>query len=89
MPRFFFDVKDGDHSTHDEEGDVYQDKEAARKIALLSLAEIVDSLMPDGNRREITIKMRDETGKEIFVARMSLTAEWLPERSTPSGDAAG
>lgn len=77
MPRFFFDVQDGDHTTHDEDADFLQDRDAARKAALISLVEIVDSLMPDGNQREITTRMRDETDKEIFVGRMSLMADWL------------
>ena len=51
--------------------------EAARRAALTALGEIVERLMPDGSQGEITINTGDGTGIQIFVAGLSLTAEWL------------
>ena len=51
MPRYFFDIADGDKSGHDDEGLNFPDIKAARAGALQALGEIARDELPDGDRR--------------------------------------
>jgi hypothetical protein len=51
MPRFFFDIHDGEKFTPDRQGLDLDSLEAAKK----TLPEIVKDEMPDGDRRDFTV----------------------------------
>ena len=53
MPRFFFDVDDGEHRFQDDEG------------------------VAEDDRRAFVSKVRDATGRTIFMATLSFVAKWL------------
>ena len=79
MPRFFFDLYDGDELARDTEGFELQPEEA-RKQAIASLAEIAQDEMPDGDERDFTVRVRDEDGHVIFEATLSLRAHWVTDQ---------
>ena len=77
MPRYFFDIDDGDHQHHDDEGIDLADVEAARKEAIRALPDVARDVLPDGDRRDFTSSVRTEAGRVVFRAKLSLVAEWV------------
>jgi hypothetical protein len=79
VPRFYFDIHDGERFTPDDEGLVLPDAQAARDRAVSTLPDIARDVMPDGAKRDFVVTMRDESGTAIFRASLSLQTEWLTE----------
>lgn len=78
MPRFYFDVFDGDNLTADKTGlDVEDGLDRVRYLAIDALPDIARERLPDGNRREFFIRVRDDGGTEIFRASLTFVAEWV------------
>ncbi len=77
MPRFFFDIDDGEHRFQDDEGFELTDDQEARNKAISVLPDIAREVLPDGDRRAFVSKVRDETGRTIFMATLSFVAKWL------------
>ena len=76
--RFFFDTYDGQTLVEDEEGLELEGPQAARDQAQAALADMVRDVMPDGDQRTLTIRVRDESGKTVLKATVSLMVEWEP-----------
>ena len=62
MPRFYFDIRDGDSLAVDEEGLDLTGQRAAEMEALLSLADIVRELETFASVDSLAIEVRDERG---------------------------
>jgi hypothetical protein len=77
-PRFFFDTYDGQTLVEDEEGLELEGPQAARDQAQAALADMVRDVMPDGDQRTLTIRVRNESGKTVLKATVSLMVEWEP-----------
>ena len=77
MPHYFFDIDDGDRRTRDDEGLDLDGPAAARMEAIRALPDVARDVMPDGDHRTILATIRNEAGKAIFRAELSLTAQWL------------
>jgi hypothetical protein len=78
MPRFYCDVSGSTFAMHDDEGQEFADREAARRDALLMLSEMARGLPRAGDDRyEIVASVRDAAGKLIFTASLSLVARWI------------
>jgi hypothetical protein len=77
MPRFFFDIDDGDRTYRDDEGLNFSNAKSARDNAVSALPDIARDAMPDEERRDFMVTMRDESGKPIFRASLTLRTEWL------------
>ena len=77
MPRFYFDIADGENSVRDTDGIDLSGLDEARKEALRVLPDVAREVMPDGDNRNIVARVRDESGRFVFQATLSLTAEWL------------
>jgi hypothetical protein len=75
MPRFFFDIADGPKSETDDEGLEFPDLKAARESALETLGEIARDELPDGDRRDFKISIRDESGQILLKALLALRVE--------------
>jgi hypothetical protein len=75
--RYFFDVHDGDHLTPDVEGVVCADLDEAAKEAVITLPEMAKDVVPDGDYRELVVRVRDEAGKEVLRASLVLRVERL------------
>ena len=78
MPRYFFDVHDGDRPTKDEEGQELPDLPSVRKTVLSLLPDIAREVMPDdGDRHDVILDVHDATGMVIYTATLSLIGRWL------------
>ena len=77
MPRYYFDIHDGQRLTHDEEGSDCADAEAAREEAIRTLPSIAREVPLDDGKVEMWVKVRSESGKDIARVSLTLTSEWL------------
>ncbi len=77
MPRYFFDINDGERATIDAEGSELDSDEAARAEAIGVLPDLARDMLPDGDRHTFIASVRDEAGRAIFRATLTLAAEWL------------
>jgi len=82
MPRFFFDIHDGEKFTPDRQGLDLDDLEAAKAEAKKTLSEIVKDEMPDGNRRDFTVDVKDVAGQIVWRVTLSLVVESPSQGST-------
>ena len=76
MPKFYFDIDDGLFLHVDEDGVNLPDAHAARDEALDILPHITRETLPVGAGRKYSSSVRDESGKTIYRATLSLTGEW-------------
>jgi hypothetical protein len=75
MPRFFFDIHDGEAFTPDRQGLDLDDLEAAKAEAKKTLPEIVKDELPDGDRRDFTVDVKDAAGQIVWRVTLSLVVE--------------
>lgn len=76
MPRFFFDVSDGEKLTTDEIGLELGDLERVRSEAIDALPDLAREQLPDGDERVFAVQARDEAGRVVFTATLSFKAQW-------------
>jgi hypothetical protein len=81
MPRFFFDIHDGEAFTPDRQGLDLDDLGAAKAEAKKTLSEIVKDEMPDGDRRDFTIDVKDAAGQIALRVTLLLVVE-TPSRGS-------
>jgi hypothetical protein len=55
MPRFFFDIHDGENFMPDRQGADLEDLEAAKDEAKKALPDLVRDARLDGDRRDVTV----------------------------------
>jgi len=75
MPKYYFDLVDGAETSIDDLGLEFADLEAARANALLALAEIARDKLPQGDRKELKIYVRDESGHILLTASLELRVD--------------
>ena len=75
MPCYHFDSHDGVRFTTDETGVELDGINAARQEAARRLAELAQEILPDDDRREVVIEVKDETGQRVLVAKLSVSIE--------------
>jgi len=75
MPRFFFDIHDGETFTPDREGLDRDGLEAAKEEAKKALPDIVKDEMPDGDRRDFTVDVKDAAGQTVWRVTLLLVVE--------------
>jgi hypothetical protein len=69
--RFFFDIHDGEDFTPDRQGVELEGLEAAKK----ALPNVVKDEMPDGDRRDFTVDVKDVAGQIVWRVTLSLVVE--------------
>lgn len=72
MPRFYFEMVDGETHFTDTEGTELDDSAAAREEALRALGERVHYELPDGDRRDFIVRVLDDQAEPIVTATLSL-----------------
>lgn len=77
VPRYFFDTDDGSGLVADEEGQDVAGLDRMRLLALDALPDIARDIIPDGDERVLSVRVRDESGTYVFEAFLSLKARWL------------
>ncbi|EHP95005.1 DUF6894 family protein [Methylorubrum extorquens] len=76
MPRYFFDVEDGDR-TVDEVGMELEGPRAAAVEAMKTLLEIGRFEVVIKDERRLTGVVRDESGKSVYRTEMAIEADWI------------
>ena len=82
MPRFFFDIHDGEDFTPDREGVDLEDLEAAKEEAKKALRDIIWDELPVGDRRDFTVDVKDVAGQIVWRVTLSLVVESPSQGST-------
>jgi hypothetical protein len=82
VPRFFFDIHDGKAFTPDRVGLDLDSLEAAKDEAKKTLPDIVKDEMPDGDRRDFTVDVKDVAGQIVWRITLSLVVESPSQGST-------
>jgi hypothetical protein len=75
MPRFYFDTYDGTHLVVDHLGLDLEGIEAAKHAAVTVLPEMARDALPDGDRMEFSVRVRDENGRRVLMATLSFSVE--------------
>jgi uncharacterized protein DUF6894 len=75
MPRYHFDLHDGARFTTDQTGVEMDGLKAARQEAARMLGDLAQELRLDGDRRDVVIEVKDETGQRVLVAKLSVSIE--------------
>ncbi|GLR90103.1 DUF6894 family protein [Bradyrhizobium iriomotense] len=68
MPRYYFDIRDGEALSVDEEGLHLADQRAAEVEAALSLADATTDLAPSADGRDLAIEVRSAEGPIFRVS---------------------
>ena len=80
MPHYFFDIDDGNGPPRiDDEGYQLSGIEAAREEAIVVLHELARFQIPVGDRHDCRSTVRDESGRVVFWANLSLTTGWFED----------
>jgi len=75
MPRYHFDVINGDGLERDNEGlEIGKQKVPAHVAAILT--DIAKDELPKSPEVVIQVSVRDETEQEVFRGELSFKAEW-------------
>jgi hypothetical protein len=72
MPRFYFDVRDGQRFVPDEEGLEFESLDVAEREAAAAAAEIGREHLPRGDAREVTIELRNEHRQRVLTVTVSM-----------------
>ncbi|MCE4223377.1 hypothetical protein HCU64_06405 [Methylobacterium sp. C25] len=76
MPRYYFEIHDGDWSEPDEEGSDHLTDEHAGHEAIEALTHIARDNLPSRDVRDFTADVRDESGNVVFHGTLSFRGEW-------------
>ncbi len=83
MPRYFLDFQDGELWLKDEEGQEYEDLQAARDAAIAALPDIGREAPPPDGKRDFVAYVRDDSGAQLCTVRLNLAAECDPGGQAP------
>jgi hypothetical protein len=79
MPRFYFDFTNGQKDTRDDTGTFFPGLKEARAAAIKLLPDVAQEELPDGDQHVFSVRLRDENGRYVFHATLSLIAQDLPQ----------
>ena len=77
MPKYYFDTYDGNHASIDDVGIDCESGDQIRDRALDALPDIARDEIPNGPERLFWVKVRDEGGRFVFEATLTLDSHWL------------
>lgn len=83
MPRYYFDTFNGVEHIRDETGLEFPNRNAASFAAQDALPDIARAQLPDGNRRDFIVDVRDSVGLVIYTCTLSLTGRRLDHSLSP------
>ena len=77
MPRYYFDIRDGEHLTEDHAGKLLAGDKAAQREAQYELGEMLRRVSGSATCRVLTIEVRDEAKRPLFRAKLTFEIELL------------
>ncbi|WP_376771064.1 DUF6894 family protein [Microvirga soli] len=83
VARYYFDIRDGAQSAHDDEGTEFDSMDAAVQTSGQSAAEIGANRPAKGDISDVVIEVRDERGRRICTVRASME---IKRHSPPAHD---
>ncbi len=72
MPRFYFDVREGEKFIPDEEGLEFDTLDAAEREAATAAAEIGRDRLPKGDARQVTVEIRNKHRQRVLTVTVSM-----------------
>jgi hypothetical protein len=72
VPRFYFDVREGEKFIPDEKGLEFDSLDAAEHEAARAAAEIGRDRLPKGDVREVTVEIRNEHRQRVLTVTVSM-----------------
>jgi hypothetical protein len=83
MACYYFDIKDGAQTVHDDEGSEFGSPEAAVQAAARAAAEIGTGRLVRGDTSAVIIEVRDARNQRICTVTASMTIDWHGPRLSP------
>ena len=77
MSRFYFDLHNGDGATRDDEGVDLASRDLVSSEVSRILTDVARDELPDRFPGVISVNVRDENGKAIYVGSLSFKSKWL------------
>jgi hypothetical protein len=75
MPRYYFDVHKGDKVSLDDTGLEMDGIDTVWEELAKGLCDLIHELLPNGERTGAVMEVRDETGRRVLTASLSITVE--------------
>ncbi len=75
MPRFFFDITQGQTSHQDDTG-IEITSQAVPREAHRFLSDLAKDEMPDEGEMQIRVNVRDNDGHEVYRSELTLRSSW-------------
>ena len=72
MPRFYFDVREGQLFVEDQDGLEFPDLDTAEQEAIQAAASIGKERLPRGDTRDVTVEVRNERRQRVVTVRVEL-----------------
>jgi hypothetical protein len=73
LPRFYFDVLDGDSFSCDDEGLQLESLNAAEDEAIRAVVQIGRDSLPKRHSPELCVRVRDKHGQPVLTVVVSMT----------------
>ena len=77
MPRYYFDIRDGEHLTEDHAGKLLAGDKLAQRKAQYELGEMLRRVSGSATLRVLAIEVRDEAKRPLFRVKLSFEIEPL------------
>lgn len=77
MPRYFFDTYDQDELSRDQDGIECSTKPEVQNRAVAALPDMARDALPSGPDHDFRVEVRNDRGRVVFRAVLSLRSEWL------------
>lgn len=77
MPRFYFDVLDGDSLARDDTGLEFPSLDAAEDEAARAIADIGRDTLPKRGGSELCVRVRDSSGRLALIVTLAMTTRRL------------
>jgi len=76
MPKYYFDVINGQGPMRDDEGQNLPSYDEVRSVAWDIARDLADDELPDQNSVRVTVNVRDDTDFTVFSAELDFKTEW-------------
>ena len=83
MALYFFDVHGGSDVYRDEEGLELQSPRLAEREAMIVLQDVLRTGKLTARIRDVRVHMRDDAGRVVLIASLSMTCQWLAKALPP------
>lgn len=80
MPRYHFDIDDGQREIIDDDGKELSSPDAAQEEALTLLTSFARAALNGDGSRNVRVTVRNDTGDVVYTATMTLRSKWVIKR---------